>query len=239
MAAAIELIFFCIIVGLPIFFLILLILLRKLKYRWIPGIILVFFVLTSGYAIHYFILDHEYKIECTKKYLGFYKLDRLDCEDCKDCKVDLLPDYKYEILQNNKVVGKGEWDLDYDPESGYFLKIENGPGGIIHETPREIEYIDRKNCNDEGCKENLREEFTGKIVDIKLDGYHWDQKTIFIRVSSGDTFKYYPKYFPHPWLEKKVQIGDYLSKRKNTMNFTVVHKKDTTFLNYEMPDCGK
>ena len=146
MAAAIEFVFLCIIVGLPIIFLILLILLRKLKYRWIPGIILVFFVLTSGYATYYFLSIQKYKNETKEKYLGFYKLDKLDCYECKDCKVELLPDYSYNIYKDNKVVGKGTWELVWDPESGYFMRIENGGGSIVPDTPKEIEYINRKDC---------------------------------------------------------------------------------------------
>ena len=67
---------------------------------------------------------------------------------------------------------------------------------------------------------------------------HFGQKTIFIQINNGDTLKYYPKYFGHPWIEDKLQVGDYFSKRKQTMNFTVIHKKgDTTFLNYKIPNC--
>ena len=145
-AALFEFISLCIIVGLPIIFLILLILLRKRKNPLIAGIFLLLFIASSGYATYYFMSIQKYKTETKEKYLGFYKLDKLDCEECVDCKVELHPDYSYNIYKDNKVVGKGKWELVWDPESGYFLRIDNGSGAMSFETPKEIEYISRKDC---------------------------------------------------------------------------------------------
>lgn len=201
-------------------------------------ILFLFFLLTTANAIHIFISNHDRKIEVSKKYLGIYKLDRLDCEECMNCKIDLHPDFKYDIIQNKKNIGNGQWDLEINAETGFYLKLDNGPGYMIYDTPREIQSIDRKDCCFTGCNDNLDEEFNGKIVNIELDGNHFGQKTIFIKTNNGDTLKYYPKYFRHPWIEDKLQVGDYFSKRKKAMSFTVIHKKgDTTFLNYETPKC--
>lgn len=226
----------CLVVGLPLIFLLLLF--RKNKSKLSTLFILLFFLLTSANAIYFLVSAHERKIEVSKKYLGSYKLKRLDCKECENCKIILHPNYTYDIIKNEKVIGEGQWDLEINSETGYFLKLDNGPNYMMYDTSREVESIDRKNCCVAGCNENLQEEFSGKIVDIKVDGYHFNQKTIFIQISNGDIIKYYPKYFAHPWIEDKLQIGEYFSKRKQSMNFTIVHiKGDTTHLNYKTPNC--
>ena len=61
----------CLIVGLPLIFL--LFLFRKKKSRLSTIFILLFFLLTTANAIYFFVNAHETKIEVSKKYLGFYK----------------------------------------------------------------------------------------------------------------------------------------------------------------------
>ncbi len=225
----------CLVIGLP--FVSLLLLLRKKKSRLSTIFILLFFLLTTANAIYFFVSAHDTKIEVSKKYLGFYKLNRLDCKECENCIVDLHPDFKYVIIKDGKIIGNGKWDLEINPETGFYMELDN-KSGMHYDTPREIETIDRIDCCLTGCNENLQEEFSGKIVDIALQGNHFGQKAIFIQSNNGDTIKYYPKYFRHPWIEDKLQVGDYFSKRKQTMNFTVIHKNgDTTFLNYRAPNC--
>lgn len=226
----------CLVLGLPLVFLLLLWKMNKSRLSTI--LILLFFLLTTANAIHFFVSAYNSKIEASKTFIGFYKLNRLDCEECENCKVDLQSDFKYNIIKDGKIVGNGEWDLEVSPETGFYMQLDNKTGHMIYNTPREIETIDRIDCCITGCNENLQEEFSGKIVDIKLDGNHFGQKAIFVEINSGDTIKYYPKYFGHPWIENKLQVGDYFSKRKQTMNFTVIHEKgDTTFLNYKTPNC--
>jgi hypothetical protein len=227
----------CLVVGLPLVFLLLL--LRKKKSRLSTIFILLFFLLTTANAIYFFVSAHDRKIEVSKKYLGFYKLNRLDCKECENCKIDLHSDFKYDIIKDGKIIGNGKWNLEINAETGFYMELDDKPGYMLYDTPREIETIDRIDCCLTGCNENVQEEFSGKIVDIELVGNHFGQKTIFIQSNNGDTIKYYPKYFGHPWIEDKLQVGDYFSKAKQTMNFTVIHKKgDTTFLNYKTPNCA-
>jgi len=93
----------CLVVGLPLVFLLLL--LRKKKSRLSTIFILLFFLLTTANAIYFFVSAHDTKIEVSKKYLGFYKLNRLDCKECENCKVDLHPDFKYDIIKDGKIIG--------------------------------------------------------------------------------------------------------------------------------------
>lgn len=227
----------CLIVGLPLIFL--LFLYRKKKSRLSTIFILLFFLLTTANAIYFFVNAHETKIEVSKKYLGFYKFNRLDCKECKNCKINLLSDFKYDIIKDEKIIGNGKWDIKINPETGFYMELDIKPSFMIFETPREIQTIDRIDCCIMGCNENITEEFNGKIVGVELIGNHFGQKTIFIQINNGDTITYYPKYFAHPWIEDKLQVGDHFSKTKQTMNFTIIHKKgDTTFLNYKTPNCN-
>ena len=226
----------CLVVGLPLLFLLLL--LRKKQSRLSKIFILFFFLLTTANAIYFFISANERKIEVSKRYLGFYKLNRLDCKECENCKVDLHSDFKYDIIKDEKIIGNGKWDLEINPETGFYMELDNKTGYMIYDTPREIETIDRIDCCLTGCNENIQDEFNGKIVDIEIKGNHFGQKTIFIQIANGDTIQYYPKYLGHPRIEDKLQVGDNFSKAKQTMNFRVVNKKgDTTFLNYKTPIC--
>jgi len=226
----------CFVVGLPFVFLLLL--LRKKKSRLSTTFSLLFFLLTTANAIRFFVSSHDRKIEVSKKYLGLYKLNRLDCNECDNCKIDLHSDFKYDIIKDGKIIGNGKWDLEINPETGFYMELDNKPGYMIYETPREIETIDRIDCCLKGCNENMQDGFSGKIVDIELNGNHFGQKTIFIQIANGDTIQYYPKYLAHPWIENKLQVGDNFSKVKQTMNFTVINKKgDSTFLNYKTLNC--
>src|SRR5690606_18303386 len=208
--------------GLPIIFLILLYVNRTdklLTYRY-----LVLSLLTLSGAVYFYVSVNQVKSAEAEKYFGFYKLDRLDCEDCENCKIDLRPDYKYNIIKNGEIVGEGIWSVElYD--MGYYLEIEYGPGYVIDESLRRIESISRKNCCLTGCKNNLEAEFQAKVVDIRTKGNHYNQKTIFLVGNSKDTLEYFPRYYMHPWIEDTINVGDILIKRKNSMDFTVINPK--------------
>lgn len=225
----------CLVFGLPILFLLLLLINKSRASRLFA---LLLFLLTTVNAIYFSVSSGDRKEAASKKYLGFYKLNRLDCEDCKSCRINVRSNYTYDIMQNEKVVGEGKWDLEINAETGYFLTLENGPGYMIDESVREIEMISRENCCLAGCDKNIQEEFRGKIVDKKPGRDSFGQNILLIKLGNGDTISYYPKYFKHPWIEDKVQIGDYFSKQKGAMSFKIVHAKgDTIFLNYPTPDC--
>ncbi len=221
--------------GLPIVALILLYVNRKDKlwtYRY-----LVLFLLTLCGATYFHIRVNQVKSEKAKKYFGLYKLERLDCEDCETCEIDLRSDYKYNIIKDGQIVGVGIWSLGlYD--MGYYLDIENGPNYVIDESLRRIESISRINCCLKGCKNNLKAEFQAKVIDIRVKGYHFNQKTLFLLGNSRDTLEYFPDYYMHPWIEDKINVGDILIKRRNSMDFTVIKTKgDTSFFKFEAPIC--
>jgi hypothetical protein len=131
----------CLIVGLPFVFLLLF--LRKKKSGLSTIFMLLFFLFTTVNAIHFFVSGNDKKIEISKKYLGFYKLNRLDNKKCENCKVDLHSDFKYNIIKDDKIIGNGKWDLEIDAETGFYMKLDNKPGYMIYDTPREIETINR------------------------------------------------------------------------------------------------
>ena len=182
-----------------------------------------------------------WKEEASKKYLGIYKLEILDCKPCDNCEINLLPNYTYIILKNKKNVGKGKWDIGTAFDiPGDFLELENGPKNVIFNTSRQIEYITKLDCCVLGCEENIATEFNGKIVKIDSTNSYYGQGTISIETKSGDTIKYYPKYFAHPWIKDRIEIGDNIFKAKNTMSFTIIKTKgDTILLNYQLPNCEK
>jgi energy-coupling factor transporter transmembrane protein EcfT len=114
---------------------------RSLK-RSIPsGLLFLILVFLSGY-IYYEKKQSENK--AAKKFWGYYKLEMLDRKKCENCKVRLRDGYRYEILVNNKVVGKGKWHLETAIDiPGPFLKVDFGPNYVVWEHDRLIEYIDR------------------------------------------------------------------------------------------------
>ncbi len=61
-----------------------------------------------------------------KAFHGEYKLINLDRNPCENCKVILYENYKYDIIKNSKIVGKGTWNfrsvIDIPSD---FLEIEN------------------------------------------------------------------------------------------------------------------
>lgn len=165
----------------------------------------------------------------------------LDCKQCDNCELNLHPDFTYDILKSDKIVGKGKWDIGTAIDiPGDFLELENGSTNVIFNTPRQIEYITTLDCCVLGCQENIAAQFNGKIVEIDSNDSHYGQGTIFIKTKSGDTIKYYPKYFAHPWIKNTIKVGDYIVKTRNTMSFTIIKSKgDTILLNYKLPDCEK
>lgn len=97
--------------------------------------------------LYYRITQREYN--ASKKFLGYYLLERLDGQKCDNCKVRLNDGYSYDIIVNGKVVGQGKWHLETAIDiPGYFLQIDNGPTGVvIWETDRTIDYINRTQGN--------------------------------------------------------------------------------------------
>ncbi len=179
-----------------------------------------------------------WKKDASKKYLGIYKLEKLDCIECDNCEINLLSDYTYDILKDGRLVRKGKWDIGIAIDlPGDFLELENGPTYVIFNEPRQIEHITKLDCCFLGCEENIAAEFNGKIVKIDSAKSYYGQGSILIESKSGDTIKYYPKYFAHPWIMDTIKTGDYISKAKNTMNFTIIKSKgDTLILNYKLPN---
>ena len=58
--------------------------------------------------------------------------------------VKLKEGYTYDILVNNQVVGNGNWHIETAIDiPGPFLKIDHGPTGVVWESDRLIDYIDR------------------------------------------------------------------------------------------------
>jgi hypothetical protein len=117
----------------------------KRKKRFVSLFFTVIFIGMSSYAYDvYNRIEKKKSIESTK-FLGDYKLLKLNNSDCDNCMVRLNENYRYEILNENKIVGKGKWDIQtaFDIPN-YFLVIDNGPNNVIPEHERLIEYITNK-----------------------------------------------------------------------------------------------
>jgi len=127
-------------------FLFLWLLLKKRRSQFSTILLAIFLLFTTITAFFFFVSLDKEKDKLSKKYAGSYKLGKLNCEECNNCRIELHEDYRYDIIQNRKIVGNGEWSVEVNPETGYFLKIENGPIYINHEPEGEIEYIGTKAC---------------------------------------------------------------------------------------------
>ncbi|QHS63469.1 hypothetical protein [Chitinophaga agri] len=76
--------------------------------------------------------------------LGYYTLTSLDGQDCPNCLVRLNDNYEYDILKDDQVIGHGKWWMESAVDlPGKYLKIENGPAGVIWPQIRTIDYINR------------------------------------------------------------------------------------------------
>lgn len=202
------------------------------------------FLLASVSAFLFFESENNIKIKESKRFLGYYKLDRFNCNECNDCKLLLEDNFQYYIIKDHEKAGSGKWDLAFDrEEAGYYLSFDNNSKEIIDETKREVQSLDKSDCCIINCNENVRESFEGIVVDIGNDANYFGQKAVFISERGGDTIKYYPKYYSHPWFQDQLNIGDFFSKEKQSMNFKIVHKnivhrnEDTIFLSYKIPIC--
>ncbi len=133
-----------IVIGLPVLLLLLLFKNRPNKFSAILLSVLLLLTVTIG--LFFFLVGAKERNKLSNKFVGFYKLNKLNCEECINCRIELHEDYRYEIIQNSKIVGDGEWSIEMNPETGYFLKIENGPSYINHEPDGQIENISTTVC---------------------------------------------------------------------------------------------
>lgn len=133
-----------VVIVLPFFFLLLL--LKKRRNQFSTILLAIFLLFTTITAFFFFVSMDKEKDKLSKKYAGYYKLVKLNCEECINWRIELHEDYRYEIIQNSKIVGDGEWSIEMNPETGYFLKIENGPSYINHEPEGQIENVSTKVC---------------------------------------------------------------------------------------------
>jgi hypothetical protein len=107
----------------------------------LSGLLFLGLTFISGY---FYCRMKQDESKASRKFLGYYKLERLDREKCNDCKIRLNADYVYDIFVNNKIVGQGKWKIETAVDiPGHFLKIENGPLYVVWEHDRYIESIDR------------------------------------------------------------------------------------------------
>ena len=128
------------VVVLPLIFLLLVIRNKKSKTRLV--IFSCLFLLASINTFYFFKSSDDGKKKVAKEMAGYYKLDELNDSACENCKLNLSPDYKFDVIQNGKITGHGKWSIDFDAESaGYYLVIDGGPNGIIDDSRREIEFL--------------------------------------------------------------------------------------------------
>ncbi len=105
----------------------------------------ILFIITLLASLYFFKTGYDANKEASKKFLGYYRLEKLDGKDCEDCKVNLNSNNHYDIIVNDKTIGEGKWEVTLDGEGGgYYLILENGPKYMLFETDRNIAYIDRK-----------------------------------------------------------------------------------------------
>ncbi len=80
-----------------------------------------------------------------QKFIKEYTLLKLDGRLCGNCILKVNEGYNYDILQNGKKIGSGNWKLEHPIDfPGYILKLENGPLFMVYESDTIIDYIDRR-----------------------------------------------------------------------------------------------
>ena len=170
---------------------------------------------------------------------GDYELASFNCEDCTDCFVRLKPGYIYDVVKNDSIISKGDWDLGMDYQSAmFFLELDYGPKSSKGPYATKIDYLSTINCGIKTCQELLENSFQGKIVAIRLFAEKDYHKTLILKLENGDTLTYRPRSIYHPWLEDTCSVGDILIKKKHVLDYIVVKSNgDSVFLNYEEPDC--
>lgn len=88
----------------------------------------ILFLGLTSFGIYMYCEMKRNEYEASKKFLGYYKLDRLDSQKCDSCKVRLKEGYTYDIIVKDKIVGHGKWQIGTAVDiPGLFIKIENGP----------------------------------------------------------------------------------------------------------------
>ena len=128
--------------GTILLLLIIIIVKRRALKKSIPLVLI--FLAMSSISIYVYHRNKQEEYEASKKFLGDYKLEKLDRQECENCKVRLKDGYGYDIIVNDKIVGQGKWHIETAVDiPGPFLKIDYGPGYVVWEQDRLIEYIDR------------------------------------------------------------------------------------------------
>jgi len=126
-----------------LFLLLILIIRRKNKGKKTLPFLIVFMSLVV-FGIYVYSGMKSKENEAAKVFIKEYKLTRLDGKVCINCIVKVNDNHHYDIIQNSKIIGAGEWNMDFESEAGfYFIRLENGPLYIIGEKDSIIEYIDR------------------------------------------------------------------------------------------------
>jgi hypothetical protein len=127
--------------GLPFSLFYFLITNKKSRIRFF--LLLMLFILSGIGATYFYISLRSRQNSASSQYLGFYHLKTLNKKSCNNCRIYLHANRKYDIIQNEQIIGKGKWEVRFDSESGsYYLHIDNGPNYMIWPGNRTIDYID-------------------------------------------------------------------------------------------------
>ena len=162
-----------------------------------------------------------------KEYSGIYKLKMYKCEDCEDCFVELNPNRKYIVTSKGIKIDKGKWNVKFG-EFYYYINVENGDQQFYPDSTKTMHSIKNDNCQPYWRNKNLQDKIDGEIISV--DSIPRPVYGVFpFKVKdklTGDTVVYKPRYSGHPWLNKYLKEGNYISKRKGEMNFVIEDKQE-------------
>lgn len=231
----IDLIIYCVLIGLPIIFLIATVKNWKNKLRRFSYL---FVFIVSGLISGYFFSNmHENRKQGIQEVCGAYVLNQLDCNKCGNCYLQVKQDMTYDIVVDDKIIGTGSWSLEFEGDAGiYFPQFDYGPSWVINKTD-EIG-INRINCNEFWCSEQFKDEFSGTVIDMTDSESNFDSKTLIIRTIYNEIIHYQAKYASHPMLGTKFNIGDEINKIGNSLKYIQINTRgDTTTYDFGVSKC--
>jgi hypothetical protein len=203
----------------------------KGKYKVVKQIVRVIAIIFAFFS--FVILVFIYGTLSTKRrgaineYSGIYKLKMYKCEDCEDCFVELKPNRKYVVTSKGIKIDKGKWDVKFG-EFYYYINVENGDQQFYPDSTKTMHSIKNEDCQPYWRNKNLQDEIDGVIISV--DSIPRPVYGVFpFKVKdklTGDTIEYKPRYSGHPWLNKYLIEGNYISKKKGEMNFVIESKQE-------------
>lgn len=115
---------------------------KSLGKKILPYVVAFLVLATFGLYVYFGIVTR--RNDAARAFIKEYKLNRLDGKVCTNCKVRVNEKHHYDIIENDQIIGNGNWHMEYENDAGfYFLRLENGPNYVIGQRDSIIEYIDR------------------------------------------------------------------------------------------------